>query len=139
MAQFQRRSYSLKCREKIRHLVKIKFRRENCYHIILLLKKKFWQNHHDLSLWIEKRTYNLVETLCVHISSKSETTTMSIRKKVIQTVKYPILDLRKKLNKEKLDKSNLLQAHKYKENQLQYHFHKYNENKYSSDINGYLA
>ena len=36
---------------------------------------------------------------------------MPIRKKLIQDAKYPILDMKKKLNKEKLDKRNLLQAH----------------------------
>ena len=34
-------SYSLECGKKILHLVKIKFRRGNFYHIILLPKKKF--------------------------------------------------------------------------------------------------
>ena len=64
---------------------------------------------------------------------------MPIGKKYIKAVKYLINDLKKKLNKEKLDKRNLLWAHEYENNSLQYHIQKYNENKNSSDRNGYLA
>ena len=59
--------------------------------------------------------------------------------KSIKAVKDPIVDLKKKLNREKLEKRNLLQAHEDEDNQLQYHFHKYNENKHSPNRNGYLA
>ena len=46
-------------------------------------------------------------------------------KKDIKAIKYPIVDLKKKLNKAKLDKKNLPHAHEDEDNSLQYHFHKY--------------
>ena len=64
---------------------------------------------------------------------------MLIQKKVIKPVKYLILDLKKKLNKVKLNKRNLLRAHEDEDNSLQYHFHKYNENKHSARKKGYPA
>ena len=47
--------------------------------------------------------------------------------------------MKKKLNKKKPDKRNLLRVHEDEYNSLQYNFHKYNEYKYYSDRNGYLA
>ena len=64
---------------------------------------------------------------------------MTIRKKAIKAVKYPIVDLKKKPNKEKLDKRNLLRAHEDEDNSLLYHFRKYNKNKHSTNKKGYLA
>ena len=107
----------------------ISFVSRNLY---LLLKKKYWQHH-------VKVTYNLVETLRVDISATSETTNIPIRKKSIKAVKDLIVDLKKKRNKEKLDKRNLLRAHEDDENSLLYHFRKYNKNKNSADRNRYLA
>ena len=46
---------------------------------------------------------------------------------IIKYVKDMIVDLKKKLNKEKLDKRNLLRAHEDEDNSLQYQFHKYNQ------------
>ena len=107
----------------------ISFVSRNLY---LLLKKKYWQHH-------VKVTYNLVETLRVDISATSETTNIPIRKKSIKAVKDLIVDLKKKRNKEKLDKRNLLRAHEDDENSLLYHFRKYNKNKNSANKKGYLA
>ena len=86
-----------------------------------------------------KVTQNLVEKLCVDLSTTPETTNIAIHKKSIRYVKDLIVDLKKKLNKEKLDKRNLLRAHEDEDNSLQYQFHKYNQKKHSSDRNGYLA
>ena len=55
---------------------------------------------------------------------------MTILKKDIKSIKYPIVDLKKKLNKTKLDKRNLLRAQEDEENPLLYQFRKYNENKH---------
>ena len=60
-------------------------------------------------------------------------------KKTIKAVKDPIVDLRKKTNKAKLEKMNLLRAHEDEDNSLLYHFHKYNENKHSARKKGYPA
>ena len=54
---------------------------------------------------------------------------MPIRKKTIKAVKDLIFDMKKKLNKEKLDKRKLLRTHKNEDNMLQYQFHKYNGKK----------
>ena len=64
---------------------------------------------------------------------------MSISKKAIKAIKDPIVDLKKKLIKEKLDKRNLLQALEDEKNSLLYQFRKYNENKHSAKKKGYLA
>ena len=64
---------------------------------------------------------------------------MPIRKKAIKAVKDPIVDLKKKLKRVKLNKRNLLQAYEYEDNSMQCHFHEYNGDKHSSDRNGYLA
>ena len=45
-------------------------------------------------------------------------------------VKDPIIDLKNKINKAKLNKRNLLRAHGDEENSLLYHFRKYNKNKH---------
>ena len=45
-------------------------------------------------------------------------------KKAIKDIEFPIDDLTKELNKEKIGKRNPLRAHKYEDNSLQYHFHK---------------
>ena len=47
--------------------------------------------------------------------------------------------MKKNLNKEKLDKRNLLQTNEDEENLLLYHFRKYNGKKQPSNKNGYLA
>ena len=47
--------------------------------------------------------------------------------------------MKKKINRSKLDKRNVLLDHEDEENLLQYHFHKYNKNKHSFDRNVYLA
>ena len=64
---------------------------------------------------------------------------MSIHKNAIKAVKDPIIDLKNKLNKSKLNKRNLLWAHEDEDNLLLYHFSKYNENKHSANKKGYLA
>ena len=46
--------YSLELGEMIQHIVKIKCRRKDCYPLILLPKKKYWQHQHALRLWIDK-------------------------------------------------------------------------------------
>ena len=61
---------------------------------------------------------------------------MTIRKKAIRDLKDTIIDLKKKLNNEKLDKRYLLWAHENEDNSLQYQFHKYNKNKHYADRNG---
>ena len=43
---------------------------------------------------------------------------MPIRKKSIKAIKYPVVDMKKKLNKEKLDKMKLLRAHEDEDNLL---------------------
>ena len=115
--------------------MKIKGRRKNCYHLILPLKKKYRQHHHAPRIQIDKVTSNLFETLRFGISTTPDTTNTPIRKKPF---KYLIVDLKKKLNKSKLDKRNLLRVYKYEDNSLQYHFHKYNKHKHSDGRNGYL-
>ena len=72
----------------------------------------------------------------INLSTTSETTNVSRLKK---SIKDPIVDLKKKLNKTKHEKINLLLAHEDKDNSFQYHFDKYNENKHSYKRNGYLA
>ena len=64
---------------------------------------------------------------------------MTTRKKAIKAVKDPIVDLKKKLNKAKLDKRNLLRAHEDEDNSLLYHFRKYNKNKHYAKKKEYLA
>ena len=64
--------------------------------------------------------------LRIHISTTSETTNIPIRKKYIESVKYPILDLKKKLKKAKIGKRNLLLVYEDEDNSLQYQFYKYN-------------
>ena len=64
---------------------------------------------------------------------------MPILKKAIKSVKDSIVDLKKKLNKEKLYKMNLLRAHEDEDNLLLYHFHEYNKNKHSANKKGFLA
>ena len=49
---------------------------------------------------------------------------MKIRKKAIKYAKDPIFDLKKKINKSKLDKKNLLRAHEDKDNSFIYQFRK---------------
>ena len=56
-----------------------------------------------------------------------------------KAIKDLIIDMKKKINKAKLDKMTLLRAHEDNENSLLYHFSKYNENKHSADKNGYLS
>ena len=56
-----------------------------------------------------------------------------------KAIKDPIVDLKKKTNKAKLDKRKLLQAHEDEEIFFIYHFFKYNENKHSAHKNGYLS
>ena len=51
-----------------------------------------------------------------------------------KSIKDPIVDLKKKLNKAKPDKRNILLAHKDEDNSLQYHFHKYNKNNMSTEM-----
>ena len=72
----------------------------------------------------------------VNLSTSSDTTNISRRKK---SIKYPIIDLDKKLIKEKIEKINLLQAHEDEDKSLLYHFHEYNENKHSANKKGFLA
>ena len=57
----------------------------------------------------------------------------------MKSVKDAIVDLKKNLNKGKLDKRDPLRAHEDEYNSLQYQFHKYDKNKHSANINGYLA
>ena len=64
---------------------------------------------------------------------------MSIRKKDIKSNKHPILDLKNKINKQKLDKRNLLRAHEDEDDFLLYHLFKYNGKKHSVNKKGYLA
>ena len=71
----------------------------------------------------------------VNLSTTSDTTNMPRCKKAM---KYPIVGMKKKLKKEKLDKSNPLRAHEDEDNSLLYHFHKYKK-KQSSNKKGYLA
>ena len=52
---------------------------------------------------------------------------MPIRKKVIKYIKDMIVYLKNKINKAKLVKRNLLQAHEDEEISLLYHFRKYNK------------
>ena len=47
--------------------------------------------------------------------------------------------MKKKLNRAKIDKRNLLWAHEDEDNSVQYQFHQYNENKHSADRNRYLS
>ena len=64
---------------------------------------------------------------------------MSIRKKDIKSNKHPILDLKNKINKQKLDKRNLLRAHEDEDDFLLYHLFKYNGKKHYVNKKGYLA
>ena len=56
-----------------------------------------------------------------------------------KSIKDSVVDLEKNLNREKLDKRNLLLAHKDEDNSLKYQFHKYNKNNHSANINGCLG
>ena len=47
-------------------------------------------------------------------------------------IKDKIIDLKMKLNKAKIEKRNLLQAHKDEKYSFLYHFLKYNEKKHSA-------
>ena len=49
-------------------------------------------------------------------------TNMPIRKNAMKAVKDSIIDLKNKLNKEKLEKGNLLRVDEDEENSLLYHF-----------------
>ena len=64
---------------------------------------------------------------------------MTIHRKGIKSVKYQIVDRKNKLNKEILEKRNLLRTHEYEDNLLLYNFRRYNDNKHSSNKKGYLA
>ena len=56
-----------------------------------------------------------------------------------KSIKDPIVDLKKRPNKAKIDKMNLLLADEDEDNSLLYQFCKYNENKHSSNKKGYLS
>ena len=56
-----------------------------------------------------------------------------------KSIKDPIVDLKNKINKAKLEKKNLLRAHEDEENSLLYQFCKHKKNKNSANKNGYLA
>ena len=64
---------------------------------------------------------------------------MAISKKSIKAVKDLIVDMKKKLNRAKLIKRNLLRAHADEENSFLYHFIKYKKNKHSANKKGNLA